>query len=75
MTPKAVRLKHVASIAVSNVDKKSGEGERAVRLCNYTDVYYHDRITGDLAFMDATASDSQIASTMGFAIFSTSIGS
>jgi type I restriction enzyme S subunit len=55
-----VRLKHVASVAVSNVDKKSADGERAVRLCNYTDVYYNANIMADLAFMEATATDAQI---------------
>jgi type I restriction enzyme, S subunit len=32
-----------------------------VRLCNYTDVYYNDTIQPHLAFMDASASDDQIA--------------
>lgn len=55
-----VPLKAVAEIRVSNVDKKSLDGEVPVRLCNYTDVYYHDRITSDVAFMNATAGPSQI---------------
>jgi type I restriction enzyme S subunit len=42
------------------VDKKSVEGERAVRLCNYVDVYKNDRISADMEFMDATATDAQI---------------
>ena len=54
------RLKNVASIRVSNVDKKAVEGEEAVRLCNYVDVYYHDQITPDLEFMEATATRQQI---------------
>jgi type I restriction enzyme S subunit len=49
------RLKHVATIRVSNVDKKSADDELPVRLCNYTDVYYNERITSDLDFMAATA--------------------
>lgn len=40
-----VALGLVADIRPSNVDKKSKEGEVDVRLCNYTDVYYGDRIT------------------------------
>lgn len=44
----------------SNVDKHSVEGEKPVRLCNYVDVYKNDRVTGDLDYMLATASDSQI---------------
>jgi len=55
------RLKHLASIAVSNVDKKTVSDERSVRLCNYTDVYYNERITAELPFMEATASADQIA--------------
>ncbi len=53
------RLKTVASVQLSNVDKKSLEGQEPVRLCNYTDVYYHERITPDLDFMNATATPEQ----------------
>jgi type I restriction enzyme S subunit len=55
------RLKRVAHITVSNVDKKSVEGEQPIRLCNYVDVYYNDRITASLNFMEATATADQIA--------------
>lgn len=55
-----VRLKHIARVAVSNVDKKSAEGESSVRLCNYTDVYYNDRIRSNFDFMRATASIAQL---------------
>ena len=58
---KVKRLKQVASVFPSNVDKKSYEDEPPVRLCNYTDVYYNDTITADLEFMVATASPEQIA--------------
>jgi hypothetical protein len=54
-------VKQVASVRVSNVDKKSVGGEQPVRLCNYTDVYYHEHITTDLPFMEATATADQIA--------------
>ena len=54
------RLKAVASVQLSNVDKKSVEGQEPVRLCNYTDVYYHERITPDLDFMAATATPEQV---------------
>lgn len=57
---KSVPLKSLADLRVSNVDKKSLDGEVAVRLCNYVDVYYHDRITADLPFMQATATRDQI---------------
>ncbi|MBE7325285.1 hypothetical protein IEQ44_11530 [Nocardioides sp. Y6] len=53
-------LRHVAEVRVSNVDKKSVEGEAAVRLCNYTDVYYSNEIRDDRDFMAATATKSQI---------------
>jgi type I restriction enzyme S subunit len=54
------RLKEVADARPSNVDKKSQEGERSVRLCNYVDVYKNDLITEAIDFMEATATDSQI---------------
>ncbi|NLE77974.1 MAG: hypothetical protein GX610_00035 [Rhodococcus sp.] len=54
-------LKFLASIEVSNVDKHSVEGETPVLLCNYTDVYYNEAITSDLAFMEATATPEQIS--------------
>lgn len=47
-------------IRPSNVDKKTKEGERPVRLVNYTDVYYNQKITSDLELMKATASDEHI---------------
>ena len=54
------RLKRICDVFPSNVDKKSVEGEAAVLLCNYTDVYYNDRIVADMNFMSATAADDQI---------------
>lgn len=54
------RLKEVAAIQMSNVDKKSVEGEEPVELCNYTDVYYNDRISPAIEFMKATAPRDQI---------------
>ncbi len=55
------RLRHVATYTNSNVDKKSYDGQKPVKLCNYTDVYYHEFITSSISFMDATASESEIA--------------
>jgi type I restriction enzyme S subunit len=54
------RLKQACTATPSNVDKKSHEGEKQVRLCNYVDVYYNDEITEAIDFMVATASDDQI---------------
>lgn len=54
-------LDSLSRVKVSTVDKKSYPDEVPVRLCNYTDVYYQDVITSDLAFMEATASAEQIS--------------
>ena len=35
------KLKFVARVQPSNVDKKSKKDEKEVLLCNYTDVYYN----------------------------------
>jgi restriction endonuclease S subunit len=48
-------------VRLSNVDKKSVEGEAPVQLCNYTDVYYNDYITRSIDFMSATATTEQVA--------------
>lgn len=53
------RLRTVAAMRVSNVDKHVKDGELPVRLCNYVDVYKNDRITEDIAFMRATATASE----------------
>jgi type I restriction enzyme S subunit len=58
---KTIPLRYVAEVKVSNVDKKSVDGERPVRLCNYTDVYYQDIIDPDTDFMAATATREQIS--------------
>jgi type I restriction enzyme S subunit len=50
----------VASLRTSNVNKKSEDEERIVQLCNYTDVYYNDRIMAEIDFMQATASEAEI---------------
>ncbi len=54
------KLKFIADVRNSNVDKKSVDGEEPVRLCNYVDVYYNDYITSDIEFMNATATREQI---------------
>jgi len=54
------RLRYLAELRVSNVDKHSKEGELPVRLCNYTDVYKNDVIRTDMPFMAATASRSEV---------------
>ncbi len=54
------RLRNICRLRVSNVDKHTKEGEVPVRLCNYVDVYKNDRILSDLAFMAATATESDV---------------
>lgn len=55
-----VPLRAVADYEVSNVDKKSNDGESPVRLCNYVDVYHNEVITLELDFMEATATSAEI---------------
>ena len=62
MIPPSVPLRHIADVRVSNVDKRTIDGERSIRLCNYTDVYYRDAITDELDFMESTATLQQIRS-------------
>lgn len=45
------RLRTVAELRVSNVDKHVDPSEQPARLCNYVDVYKNDRIGADLDFM------------------------
>lgn len=57
-----VNLGSLATIDLSNIDKKSKENEPAVRLCNFVDVYYNWAITSSMvtSFMEATATPKQI---------------
>lgn len=57
---KARRLGKLVTLHFSGIDKKSHSDQQQVRLCNYTDVYYNDRITHDIDFMQATASETEI---------------
>lgn len=54
------KLKFFADVRNSNVDKTIVEDEEPVRLCNYTDVYYNDRITSDIDFMNGSATKAEI---------------
>jgi type I restriction enzyme S subunit len=53
-------IHEVSKLSYSSVDKKSVEGEKSVRLCNYMDVFYNRRIREGMPFMKSTASDSDI---------------
>lgn len=55
-----LRLKDACEVFPSNVDKHAREDEPSVFLCNYTDVYYNERITPGMDFMAATATEEQI---------------
>ena len=54
------RLRNVADLRVSNVDKHVKDGENPVRLCNYVDVYNNDYINKRMDFMHATATNEEI---------------
>ncbi len=54
------RLKYFCDVRNSNVDKTIVDDEESVLLCNYTDVYYNDKITTDLIFMQGSATKFEI---------------
>src|SRR3990170_1149679 len=53
-------LSSVAEVRFSSVDKITRPSEKPVRLCNYVDVYENNYITGDLEFMQASATQPEI---------------
>ncbi len=55
------KLKHVAKILPSNVDKHIYPDEIQVRLCNYTDVYYNDYITVDTVLNKGSCKEREFA--------------
>lgn len=55
------RLRSVATVLLSNVDKVVSSDEQPVRLCNYVDVYRNTEITSDLTFTAGSATSSEIA--------------
>ena len=57
---KVMRLKSLANVQLSNVDKKSVDDQVSVRLCNYVDVYYNEHVTAQIDFMNATATPNQV---------------
>ena len=54
------KLKLLADVRFSSVNKKIEEGESPVKLCNYVDVYYNRTINSSVDFMEATASRDEI---------------
>jgi len=57
---RVIRLKAAATYRVSNVDKIPADNEEPVRLCNYTDVYYHEQVHPGLDLMRTTATIAEI---------------
>lgn len=59
---KFVKLKELADIELSNVDKKIKDDELSVTLCNFVDVYRNWAITNNISklFMKATATKNEI---------------
>jgi type I restriction enzyme S subunit len=54
------KVKHIAEILPSNVDKLTVDGETSVHLCNYLDVYRNKKITADMVENLALATASKI---------------
>lgn len=59
---KIKKLSEIAKIDISGVDKKTNPGEKSVKLCNFTDVYYNWSVSNSDVpnFMDASAKDTEI---------------
>lgn len=57
------KLGDIATIEISGVDKKTKDGEKGIRLCNFVDVYYNWAITTAQhdSFMLATARPNEIS--------------
>ena len=62
MEHRKYKLRDIATVEISGVDKKHKEGESPVRLCNFVDVYYNWAITSEMEnnFMEATARSNEI---------------
>ncbi|MDT8855216.1 hypothetical protein RNZ50_09355 [Paracoccaceae bacterium Fryx2] len=55
-----MRLRHVATVMNSNVDKVIDPTEIPVRLCNYVHVYKNDFITPEMEFDNGSATEAEI---------------
>ena len=54
------QLRELADIRISNIDKKFYASEKPVKLCNYMDVYANEYVTGNIQFMEASATPAEI---------------
>jgi type I restriction enzyme S subunit len=53
-------LKRLVQVIPSNVDKHIIEGELPVKLCNYTDVYYNEKISDDQDLTEGSCTDREL---------------
>ena len=62
MEHRKYKLRDIATVEISGVDKKIKDGEASVKLCNFVDVYYNWAITSEMGnnFMEATARSNEI---------------
>ena len=56
---KVKRLKYIAKIVASYVDKHINPDEIQANLCNYTDVYYHEKIDSSIDFMKGSCNQNE----------------
>ena len=58
-----VKLSEVANVELSSIDKKIVQGERPVKLCNFTDVYYNWAITKSIVdkCMEGSVNESEFS--------------
>ena len=56
----ARRLRTLATVRASGVDKNTNDNELPINLCNYVDVHKNDKITAEIDFMKATATPEEI---------------
>ncbi|RLB70047.1 MAG: restriction endonuclease subunit S [Deltaproteobacteria bacterium] len=54
------KLRDIANVRVSNVDKKVYVSEKPVKLCNYMDVYSNEYIRDNIPFMNGSATPTEI---------------
>ena len=53
------KLKYISKIVASYVDKHVNPDEIQVDLCNYTDVYYHEKIDASIDFMKGSCNQDE----------------
>lgn len=58
-----VKLSEVANVELSSIDKKIVQGEKSVKLCNFTDVYYNWAITKSIVdkCMEGSVNESEFS--------------